>query len=427
MRQDGDEIERALVAQAMKIGKNWLERRLAEKLRAAGVEPKPKLLKSLVAQISTADTDDAPRTLEDLCSELPGNLTLEFTDAELADLEATLDRFQALMPGILSEFTTNEAERLFKTLKARWPDEYKRQRKELHRFAGRLDKRWGEGLNLLRMLLTVAREIGGERLAYDARKKADRHLRQVLSRLHARACQITMEIIVLLENGFADGAMARWRTMHEIYVVAAVVAQGGDNLAERYIEHQKIEARRGLEDYEDCYQDLGYKPLPKADVARIRKAYDKCVARYGHDFAKAYGWAAEHVRKVLGLSQKQNITFGHLQTAAKRSVMQSHYRMASHNVHAGPHGIYFKLGQMGYSEVLLAGASNAGLVEPAQNAALSLSQITALLFPKHPTAIDLIGLKSFERIREAIPETFLKAERKLGRDHAAVLKAERTE
>jgi hypothetical protein len=61
-------------------------------------------------------------------------------------------------------------------------------------------------------------------------------------------------------------------------------------------------------------------------------------------------------------------------------------------VHAGQHGIYSKLGQLGNSEVLLAGASNAGLVEPAHNTALTLVQITSHLFPDQPTLFDLIGL-----------------------------------
>lgn len=414
-----DDAERVLLSATTEIGDTWLRKRLAEKLTAAGVDPKPKLLTSLVAQIRKPGATEGTFLLEAPDDSLPSNITLEFTDEDLADLDQTIERFNAQLPGLLAEFTDKESRSLFKTLKGKWPEEHALQQQEMSEFRERLEERWGEGLTLLRMLLTVAREIGGQRLAYDLKTGKDRRLRQVLSRLHARACQIMAEIIVLLENGFADGAMARWRTMHEISVVATVVAEGGDDLAELYVQHQKVEAKRALEDYEQCHADIGYRPMPKADVKRILKAFDEVIARYGSDFAKPYGWAAGHLRKLHGLKPKQQATFGDLQDAARRGMMQSHFRMASHNVHAGPHGIYFKLGQMGYSEILLAGASNAGLVEPAQNAALTLTQVTALLFPAKPSIFDLIGLKTFARIREAIPAALARADAKLKRDHEA--------
>jgi len=53
--------------------------------------------------------------------------------------------------------------------------------------------------------------------------------------------------------------------------------------------------------------------------------------------------------------------------------------MASHNVHANPKGVFFKLGMLAESQVLLAGPSNAGLADPGHGAALSLSRVTAAL------------------------------------------------
>jgi hypothetical protein len=54
--------------------------------------------------------------------------------------------------------------------------------------------------------------------------------------------------------------------------------------------------------------------------------------------------------------------------------------MASHNVHANPKGVFFKLGlyQEG-QDILLAGPSNIGLADPGQGTALSLAQITSTL------------------------------------------------
>jgi hypothetical protein len=67
---------------------------------------------------------------------------------------------------------------------------------------------------------------------------------EILIRLLVRAWQVTDEILCLLENGFADGAMARWRTLHEIHVVAAVLMRHGESITERYLAHQAVESKR---------------------------------------------------------------------------------------------------------------------------------------------------------------------------------------
>jgi hypothetical protein len=415
-----DDAENILVIQGLKLGRAWLRDRLAEKLTAAGVDPKPDLLGALTDRIAGSGGEGGVFALESEDDGLPPHVTLEFTDNDVADLDAILERYKALIPRILAEFVAKESEKLFKALRKGWIAEHALQDKERSDFVERLEERYGEGLALLRMLLTMAREIGGERRAYDRHLKKDRHLRDVLSRLHARACQITAEIIVLIEHGFADGAMARWRTLHEISVIATVLAKGGDGLAERYTAHHKIESKKALEDYERCCEGIGYRPMPKASAKRIQRNYDAAVALYGSEFARAYGWATPFLRTTGLLKPREHAAFATLQQAANRTSMQSHFRMASHNVHAGPHGIYFRLGKIGYSEVLLAGASNAGLVEPGQNAAITLMQVTALLFPANPTTYDLVALRAFERAGRAVPDAFARADRKLQRDHKAI-------
>jgi len=52
-----------------------------------------------------------------------------------------------------------------------------------------------------------------------------------LARLYGRACQIGRKIELLLSNGFADGAEARWRTLHELTVVACFIYKHGEETA----------------------------------------------------------------------------------------------------------------------------------------------------------------------------------------------------
>jgi hypothetical protein len=101
------------------------------------------------------------------------------------------------------------------------------------------------------MLVAIARELGGEMNA-DARSNAATlgpALVDVITRMHARPCQIAEEVIVLSECGFANGAMARWRTMHEVFVVASFISKHGEKCAKAYCEHQAVESKKGSDEY----------------------------------------------------------------------------------------------------------------------------------------------------------------------------------
>jgi hypothetical protein len=176
--------------------------------------------------------------------------------------------------------------------------------------------------------------------------------------------------------------MARWRTLHEIGVVAAVISRHGEEIALRYLAHQAIESKRGMNKCLSCYQELGYKPLPAREVAKITKAYDVAIATYGQDFDADYGWA------TLRLKRKR-VTFADLEAEAGRAEMRSHYRVGNDNVHAGIKSIYVRLGLLDY-DGLLAGRSNGGLMEPGQNAAQTLTLISVLVCMSEDRFDDLV-------------------------------------
>ena len=410
-----DDFQQIIREQVSELGRRWLIERITLKLSEVGVDAKPSLVTSIADQI-IADGGEGELTIEGEDSdERLANFTLEFTDEDLADFDKAAAGYQAKLNRVVVNFTTGEAARFFRTLKSKWPEEFALQQKEMEEFRRNLEGRWGEGFGLLRTLLTCSREIGGDFAARNARSKSrrNRSLHDVLMKLHARACQVTAETITLMENGYADGAMARWRTLYEIGVVARVIADGGDELAQRYIAHQKVEAKLSLDEYHRCHVALGYKPFPKSKAKRIEAANARVLEKYGKEFGSPYGWAAEHLKK-------KKPSFSELQLAAGRAEMASHFRMASHGIHAGPQGMYFKLGLLGPKPSIISGASNAGFAEPAQNVALTLAQVTSLLWPKHPGPFDLIWMKAFVLVREAIPQALLRADRKLKRDDAAV-------
>lgn len=333
----------------------------------------------------------------------------EFSNKDLADINQKVESITKLMPSIIENIASEISIDILNTLKENWQEEYQLQKNDCDGFRIRLEDRWGEATGLLRLLLTICREIG-DKVPLDNSSEQS-HRRNLLIRLHARACQVTSEIITLLENGFADGAMARWRTLHEINVVMTLIKEHDEDLAERYIAHRAIESKIAKDQYELCHEQLGFAPLSPANCAEIDVNYKKAIDQYGKQFGTPYGWAAKHVQPNNG-----RLGFGELEAAAGRASMGPYYKFASHNIHAGPHALYFRMGLMDDS-VILAGASNSGLIEPGQNTAVSLTSVTFSLIGDRIDLDVLLYMKILLSVRDEIPDAFAKADLKLQQDH----------
>ena len=150
------------------------------------------------------------------------------------------------IPSILAELALN----LERALDRGWNAERKRQRRELRQFSKELRLRWGEPLDLLERLTVVATELGQ---VVNSRLRAQQPCPnpftvEAQTRLHARSCQTAREVLVLLSSGFADGALARWRALHEMAVVSAFIGQD-EELAERYCLHEAVESLRIVRQY----------------------------------------------------------------------------------------------------------------------------------------------------------------------------------
>lgn len=410
-------LQRALLEQIDKPPEVVLQRILRRKLVEAGIEIPPAAFDALIDHVLRQGGDvftwtDA-KTGEE--AETVRKLTLSFGDKDIEEIQSFTSEFEARLPALINTLATEGAATLFRTLKERWTIEGAVQRYELDGFRERMEERWGEGLNLLRMLLTCCRELGNEAFKRYRRTKSKKHAcrRFVLVRLHARACQVADEIITLLENGFADGAMARWRTLHELAVVATLIEEGDEQLAERYIAHNAVDVKRQADDYDETQVPFGYPPIGPRSRRDIEKAYAHAIKRYGPAFATPYGWATERLHK-------KKVTFKDLQEEAGRSGMNPYYKLASFSVHAGSRAMFFRLTDMGKGDILLAGRSNSGLVEPGQNTAYALLQITSALLGKPNNLDQIIEMGALFEIRDAIPKAFARAERKLRREEAAL-------
>lgn len=149
-----------------------------------------------------------------------------------------------------------------------------------------------------------------------------------VTKLVARAYEVAGELISLVRDGYADGALARWRSLHEICVVAMFLARRSDRCSEMYLSHHLVEQLRLLEidrasgttGVRDTQRDRYVRNL------RIRKT--AAVNKFGTAFARDYGWASVE----LG---RDRTTFRDLESQVGLETLRRGYQQANSTVHGG--------------------------------------------------------------------------------------------
>lgn len=410
-------LEKLLQDKLKKVPRILFAKLLRSKLSEMGAPDNEEFVEALISHLESGSEDkflwDDGDENEDY------SLSLDITEEDLAKLEDDFSNFMENdLKDIIVQSTEDAAQVVLQSLKEKWPkvDEY--EKGAFFEFGDNLEKRWGGAFSSLRMLLAICREAGEEATvkSNQSGSKKDRTLRLVLLKLHARASQIGGEIVKLLGHGFADGAMARWRTLHELVVVASTLIDGGDDLARRYMDHEIIETKAELDEYQRCYQKLGLQPIEYRERKRIEREYERILGKYGKEFRTPYGWAASHLDHPRPLVND-------LARAVSYSHMYPYYKLASQNVHASSKRLFNSLSAMdGYDMMMHAGPSNAGIDEPAINTAHSLVQITSLLNNDQISKLDFqIELKTLLLLRDETSKKFMKAAQELQHDHMAIL------
>lgn len=327
-------------------------------------------------------------------------------EKELDELyQEFVEKIQELFPEILEEMTVP----ILAGLKKNMPAMLKARRKDMKGFEQRLNGDWKKPFDLFEAFWVLAFEAG-EDFNNEFRKdkaEVENYVLEALTRLHARACQIASEVLVLLKSGFADGAHARWRSLHEIAVVASFIKTHGNEIAERYLLHDNIESYKAATLYQKYYQALGDEPITQEEYDSIKAVRDKLVARFGKSYKNNYGWASS-------MLNKDDPSFSDIEENSGLDHLRPYYKLASHNVHANPKGVMFRLGLMGNkSNILLAGPSNFGFTDPAHGTAISLGFITVTLLTTKPTIDNLVICRILLKFESEIGDEFLKVQKEI--------------
>lgn len=287
-------------------------------------------------------------------------------------------------------------------------------------FMRRLELTWAEPFKLLDIHVALCQEIGEVRndwLRRQRRRTKDIVVVDVVTRLHGRAVQVAGEVQALLRNGFADGAMSRWRTMHEVTVTAMLIAEHGPDVAERYIAHVGADSIKAARQYQRFAALLQHRSISARDQKRLDALAVDLERRYGKPFLNDYGWAADALKNP-------NPTFASIEAAVDLDRLRPYFKLASHTVHAGAKGTFFRLGVLGDQDGILAGASNVGLQEAGRLAALSLAQITTILLLIRPNTDSIVWSRVLGALSSKVEHQFIKVQRRIEREERQLRKGE---
>lgn len=394
---------------------------LLKKFRDQGFVLSNKQIKELEQVITSKADIGTYRFDESEALELPEDLTEFQTNGVHIEIDHKKDLAEAFeeiaknLSHSLPEIAVEVSDIIFDTLKKNFKQYQKHARRELKQFSADLDHTWGKAVDLLEMFYYIALESGNNFNDYywpKAAKEGDQVF-DVLTRLHARGCQIGAEIVCLLKNGYADGAHARWRSLYELAVIAAFVRGHGNDVAERYLYHGDIAEYRAAQRYQGHCGEAGGHKLDDGEYAALADNYLTLVAKYGASYENEYGWAATAL-------DMEDPTFADLEAKVGPDHLHPYYKTAGQSASDGPRGLLSKVGLLPQTaELSLSGPCNLGLADPGHGAAISLLHITSALLAIESNLDRLVICNVLLNLEGKIGEAFHAAQAAIAEPGAA--------
>ncbi|EJS03416.1 DUF5677 domain-containing protein [Bacillus mycoides] len=319
-----------------------------------------------------------------------GNIVKKAIEEKLKNgEEIDEDKLLSAIKGVYSKESLDEyAAPIYSTLKQTTPKMVEEERLIHQEFESRLQLRWLDAFYDLASVIKISEEtamdIIDEYMENHAEMENNRYsvsvTFDVLMKLYAKAIVISKEIYTLLRSGFSDGAMSRWRSLHECNVYFRNLTsrysdkEFTDDLICKFIDYSFVEDYQELTKYRK--KDEEFK-LDRIEENNIEKDYKAVLKKYGNDFSKPYSWA-----KAL-FPSKNKIYFSDLEKSAGINRLSIYYKQANYHIHASPTGLYNSLGNIQDERLqkygYVFGPSNYGLSIPGQLTLISLAQIATSL------------------------------------------------
>ncbi|HXN62483.1 MAG TPA: DUF5677 domain-containing protein [Acidimicrobiales bacterium] len=282
-------------------------------------------------------------------------------------------------------------------------------------FERRLQETWRPALESFEVVMVACEEAGSDlhHALHAASVPESGHPIKLhaLTLLHARACMVTYEVFALLRCGFAAGAQARWRTLHELAVIANVLGDGDEELSNRFLLHRFVERWKEAQCYQENCRALGREPFSAEEMESFRSDYDEVTGQYESGYSDDWGWS-----KPLFASPAHRPKFDQLEKLAGLGHNKPFVNLSHHAIHAGASGALDVLELHGGGEVMLAGASDGDLVEPAHGALIAMYQVTVAMVLHGPDEVlpeDLLVLRAIAPLLDDAGDAFADCDSRL--------------
>ena len=307
----------------------------------------------------------------------------------VANADDRLSAARGILTPVAGLVVADRTRNLLESLQQQNSSILRNERKEQQQLEQAVSEKWKEPIDLLTLLVALAkgaRSLFDERFLSDGSHSGDMVF-AVLAVLHARACQVSSEILVLLRSGFGDGAYARWRTLYELSAVSLFIGKNGQDVAVRYFLHRFTESSRLAQRYTGEPNQFLRERFE--NLASIRGSL---VETYGEQFEEDYGWAAGVLPgrpKLFDIAKSVDLASSY-----------SAYKVASMSVHASALNTF----QLSVPEAPLGKANHANpcpidVKSPGYRCAESLEEITTALLKSQPGLDDGATLKRGAIIR----------------------------
>lgn len=228
---------------------------------------------------------------------------------------------------------------------------------------------------------------------------------KVLNGIAVRAVFLANEILCLIKNGFASGALARWRTLYEYSVIAIFITQYGEQYAEKYLAFKDIANYKEAKIYTEHSKELQFEEIPQIELDELETKSKAAKVKYPDLDDRDYSWAAPAIKKP---------SFKSLAEVTDIDYYKPFYKFSCNFNHGGVNGLFFDLGQIhGLSEEdsKKLAQSNVGFTDPAQLTMRALLDIVSALLSLNIDTTKLFQLILLKNKIPKIAESFHNVEK----------------
>lgn len=245
------------------------------------------------------------------------------------------------------------------------------ERAKSKEFSAHQEQLWGKCFAASQTMYTITVEAAENVAKYidenasDEDKEKRKFTFLSLQHIHGRACQMYLEILTLLRNGFGDCAYARWRSLYELNCIAYFIKAQGEEIAKQYFEQSQ-----------------------KEDTEK-----------------ETFAWTTGSVNKK-GKPIKVK-SFASIETYCEMGkIWNDQYKLACLVTHGSPEGTFKRMATYRTQNIIPVGRSDYGIAVPAEHSAISLHLISAIFFTLFPYVDGIAYVKTLGKWVEIIQDMY---------------------